>query len=184
MNIKTRRTLLTTLRTSLGTWPGEIGHEEWVDHQALERLHQEERRFQELLKQVRQLGELFVGMANGPFLLVLKASDADAFKAYAAEHPTHDIRITFDDEEGGHIQGRIRPLHAPDAYTLSFGIPRIIQEYVLFDENRGIRLARGIKQRFFSEITVYRREGDRDTLYRLTYNPETVRRYRALGTPR
>jgi len=63
-----------------------------------------------------------------------------------------------------------------EAYSLSFGLPRVIREYILFDETRGIRLAPGLKRAFFSDITVYRRVADRDLLYRLTYEPQAIRR--------
>ena len=136
-----------------------------------------------LLDRVRAIGELFVGMANGPFLLVLRASDPQRFIEYADQRPAHNVHITFDanvnpnigDRNAG-VQATIRAAEKPEAYSLSFGLPRILREYLLFDETRGIRLAPGLKRRFFSDITVYRRIAGRDVLYRLTYEPQALRR--------
>jgi len=183
MRLRTQRVLRAYLRQELATWPEEVPLEEWIDQEAIAPAAQHGRQLTELLDRLRAIGELFVGMANGPFLLVLRASDPQRFIAYADQHPTHNVNITFDAEANRNLRDRnvgvqatVRPANAPDAYSLSFGLPQILREYLLFDEKRGIRLAPGLKRRLFSEITVYRRVEDRDVLYRLTYEPQVIRR--------
>ena len=184
MKPTTQRTLRAYLRQELGTWPEGVPSEEWLDRDAIEPLLRENRKLSGLLERVRAIGELFVGMANGPFLLVMRATDPQQCFRYANEHPTHNVHIVFDaqtnpnvDDTNANVQATVRPVDAPEAYSLSFGLPRVLREYVLFDETRGIRLAPGLKRRFFSEITVYRRVAERDLLYRLTYEPQAPRRF-------
>jgi hypothetical protein len=59
-----------------------------------------------LLDRVRAIGALFVGMANGPFLLVLRASDPQRFIVYADKHPTHNVHITLDANTKPNIRDR------------------------------------------------------------------------------
>src|SRR5579884_3695860 len=183
MRLRTQRVLRAYLRRELATWPEGVPVEEWIDHDSIVPAEQHRRQLTQLLNRLRAIGELFVGMANGPFLLVLRASDPRRFITYADQHPTHNVHITFDPALNPNIgdgnmgvQATIRPANDPEAYSLSFGLPRILREYLLFDDSRGIRLAPGLKRKFFSEITVYRRVDDRDVLYRLTYEPQAVRR--------
>jgi hypothetical protein len=183
MKLTTQRILRAYLRHELGTWPEGVPLEEWIDRDAIAPALQDNRNIAGLLERVRAIGELFVGMANGPFLLVMRASDPQQFIRYADEHPTHNVHIAFDAQTNPNVgdrnvgvQATVRPADAPEAYSLSFGLPRVLREYILFDETRGIRLAPGLKRTFFSDITVYRRVADRDLLYRLTYEPQAIRR--------
>lgn len=183
MKLRTQRVLRAYLRRELSTWPADVPLEEWIDNDAIAPTVQHLEQLTVFLDRLRAIGELFVGMANGPFLLVLRASEPLRFITYADQHPTHNVHITFDSDMNPNIRDRklgvqaiVRPANDPEAYTLSFGLPSVLREYLLFDETRGIRLAPGLKRRFFSEITVYRRMDDRDVLYRLTYEPQSIRR--------
>jgi hypothetical protein len=91
MNRRTQRTLLTAVRERLGTWPADVSSSEWQDPRAMARLQRAEQQFEELLGRIRAFGELFVGMANGPFLLVLKASKPEQFIEFANRNPTHHV---------------------------------------------------------------------------------------------
>lgn len=183
MRLRAQRALRAYLRRELATWPPDVPVEEWMEDEMVAPAARHADRLTALLERLRAMGELFVGMANGPFLLVLRASEPERFIAYADEHPTHNVHITFDaaqnldvrDQNLG-VQASLRPAGDPEAYTLFFGLPRVLREYLLFDEDRGIRLAPGLKRKFFSEITVYRRVDNRDVLYRLTYEPQAIRR--------
>lgn len=182
MRLRTQRVLRAYLRHELGTWPEEVPLEEWIDRDEIAPAAQHKEHLEGLLNRVRAIGELFVGMANGPFLLVLRASDPQQFIAYADQHPTHNVHITFDAEvnpnigqRNADVQATIRAVDSPEAYRLTFGLPRALREYVLFDERRGIRLQPGLKRKFFSNITVYRRAENRDVLYRLNYEPQAIR---------
>jgi hypothetical protein len=92
--------------------------------------------------------------------------------------------LLFEQSRTGEIQGKVRPVQEPGTYTLSFGLPKVLEDHILFDEYRGVRLAPDIKHRFLSEITVYRRHEERDVLYRLTYDPEAERQRRELTPQR
>jgi hypothetical protein len=187
MKAKTQRTVLTLLRQKLGTWPEELPAEEWVDQRVIRRTEQRNAQIDRLMAKVRAFGELFVGMANGPFLLIMKADDPGRFVRFANETPTHQVFLDIEHvpmtEPVEHAEQRerftyqavIRPAQNPDAYRLVFGLPEALEELVFQDDNRGLRLAPGVKQQFLSEITVYRRVDERDVVYRLVYTPQTRR---------
>ena len=187
MKLITQRILRAYLRQQLGTWPEGVPLDNWLLPEVIEPAEKIKVRLESLLSRVRDIGELFVGMANGPFLLVLRASDPQQFIAYADQHPTHNVHIKLEAPDipntnqthvdilantNMNIQAIVRAVDQPQAYSLSFGLPRILREHILFDESRGIRLKFGLKRKFFSEITIYRRVDDRDLLYRLTYEPQ------------
>lgn len=181
MNKRTQRGIRDYLRQQLGTWPEDVALEDRLDRETMERIRNDQT-VTDLLQRIRRMGELFVGMANGPFLLAMKANDPQQFINYADLQPTHNVHIVFDRRLNPDlantnvgVQVSVRPAEDPEAYTLWFGLPNLLREYLLADENRGIRLAPGIKRRFFSEITIYRRVDDRDRLYRLTYEPQALR---------
>jgi len=179
MKAKAQRTLLTLLRQQFETWPEDaVSADKWIDPEMANQLRQRVDRISPLIGRVRAFGELFVGMANGPFLLIMKADEPARFLEFADENPTHEVFITFEsaasqpDQRESRYQTIVRPALQPEAYRLTFGLPKILEDQILLDENRGIRLAPGVKKRFLSEITVYRRAGERDVIYRLVYTPQ------------
>jgi hypothetical protein len=56
--------------------------------------------------------------------------------------------------------GPCRHGRIPDAYRLAFNLPGRIESWISRNEERRIRRASAIKEKFLSEITIYRRRGD------------------------
>lgn len=120
-----------------------------------------------------EMRELFVGMGRGPYMLVMKADDPEAFLRFAKEQPAHRVRISWslarDDARTWHIV----PSQSSPAYRLSFRLPRPIYEWIFSSENVR-RAALDAKQQFFSTIHIYRREPNRDLLVRLEFDPREI----------
>jgi hypothetical protein len=96
MKARTQKTVLTVLRQKLGTWPEELPSEEWVDRRVLSRLQESDASIDRAIAEIRAFGELFVGMANGPFLLVMKADEPERFIRFADETPTHKVFLIIE----------------------------------------------------------------------------------------
>jgi hypothetical protein len=78
------------LRFILGTWPEEIAPPEGVGEPILGNATREV-----LLDRVERLGELFVGMANGPYLLLLRAAEPERALAALEARPVQDVHISW-----------------------------------------------------------------------------------------
>jgi hypothetical protein len=125
------------------------------------------------LHAARDFNELFVGMANGPFMLVLRAADPRRFLAYADQNPAHEISIRWTSREDNGRTWTLRPRANPDAYELKFRLPEKLSEWV-FSSSDVRQAALYAKQQLMSDITIYRYEQDRDLLIRLKYNRAAV----------
>ncbi|RPI16908.1 MAG: hypothetical protein EHM58_10885 [Ignavibacteriae bacterium] len=125
----------------------------------------------------QQYQELFIAMANGPFMLLLKANNIQSFKNYANNYPYHHVVITWNSESNNGQEWTIRPYNEPNAYKLSFKLPDKLAKWIFDKEGKPLSRALNIKENFFSSITIYRRENGRDLLYRLEYNPETTQEF-------
>lgn len=126
------------------------------------------------IQSAREVGELFVGMGSGPYMIVLKASDPDAFLAYAQDYPSHDVHITWNRKADNGETWFIRPAYNPDQYSLSFRLPQTLSEWI-FSKDNVRRAAMNVKNTFFSNITIYRHVDGRDQLFRLRFNPQEIR---------
>lgn len=77
------------LRRILETWPVQLAPP--LNRLELEYLHQALPDLRSasdiILSELRRHGEFFVGMANGPFILLLKPDDYRGFLRYAKENP-------------------------------------------------------------------------------------------------
>jgi hypothetical protein len=116
--------------------------------------------------------ELFVGIANGPYLLVLKSENPENFLRYARRTPTHKVIITWSQFEEKARIWKIQPADAPETYELSFVLPDRLWKWIfgVEKEKRQIR-AISVKQTYFSNITVYY-IADRDYVFRLQFDLE------------
>jgi len=124
-----------------------------------------------------QVGQLFVGIGQGPFMLVLKADDPARFLQYARQHPTHDVMISWTRALGDGATWSITPSEQDEAlghYRLTFRLPKPIRDWVFSAENIP-KTAMDAKRRYFSNITIFHTEGDRDLLIRLRFNPLEIR---------
>lgn len=128
----------------------------------------------EMLNTVRKYGELFLGMANGPFLLVLKADDPERFLAYSREYPTHEVSISWSGEiENGRLW-TIQPFNKKEGYKLSFVLSDKLGDWI-FNSTDPINYARDVKGDLLSNITIYRLDWRRDYLFRLIYRPREIK---------
>jgi hypothetical protein len=125
------------------------------------------------IQAAEQTDELFVGMASGPYMLVLKADDPAAFLRYAAERPTHPITIHWSRAEDDGETWSVVPRDHRHAYRLSFKLPERLAAWIFSAENVR-RTTLSAKQTFLSSITIYRREERQDRLIRLTYDPARI----------
>lgn len=159
------RRLRDRLRVELGTWPDSVTsppdvldsqwHEAWAT----------------LRGRVDALGELFVGMANGPYLLLLRATNArQAIRAFELD-PVQEVSIHWSPSVASGERWTVTSLENPNDVELSFALPAPVAAWI-FDQDADSR-ARAIdfKRQFLSTITIYRHVEGRDRLYRLRYSP-------------
>lgn len=133
------------------------------------------------VRSAQDLGELIVGMCRGPFMILLKADDVDAFLRVAKESPTHRVEIHWS-SQGGHDEGtwRIQPVETSDRYSLSFRLPEPLFDWVFQMGEDSTARALEIKDRFFSRVSVYRRDdpedgpSPQDRLFTLLFDPDEL----------
>ena len=121
--------------------------------------------------------ELFVAMTNGPYMLLLKADNPTAFLSYATEHPQHRVKITWSSQIDNGTTWIINPVSDTSIYKLSFRLPKILSDWIFDASNNARERALKVKTQFFSSITIYRHTANgQDHLFRLNFNPESIRR--------
>lgn len=125
------------------------------------------------IRAASEMGELFVGMGRGPYMLVMKADNPEAFLRFATEQPAHRVRIFWSRAEDDARTWHIVPSQLSQAYRLSFRLPAPIYGWVLSARNVR-RAAMNAQQQFFSNIHIYHRAPDRDLLVRLEFDPREV----------
>ena len=167
------RRLRARLRIALGTWPDDApfrepdepaneGRTPWHDVESL------------LREGVESIGELFVAMANGPYLLVLRARNPQGVIELLDEGPVRDVAIRWSSELKDGTRWELTIPGAPPGAQLSFTLPEPVADWI-FDENADARRrAAQFKDRFLSTITIYRYVDGRDRLYRLQFSREQV----------
>jgi hypothetical protein len=120
-----------------------------------------------------ETAELFVGMAAGPYILVLKADDPTSFLQYTQERPAHDVSIHWSRRDNSGRTWFIRPVHRPAAYRLWFKLPEQLVMWI-FKSESARKNALVAKELFFSTISIYRHSEGRDSLIRLRYAPQGI----------
>lgn len=118
-------------------------------------------------------GELFIGMASGPYMLVLKADDPRRFLQFAERRPTHEVflRKAGASDEGETWQ--VEPKSDAKAYRLVFRLPEALARWIFEAEN--VRRAAGVaREGDRSSLTIYRKDAREDQLIRLTYDPREL----------
>ena len=128
-----------------------------------------------VIRTAKEYSELFIAMANGPFMILLKANNPQKFKEYSSIHPCHRIMITWIDSNERRNEWMIRPVDGD--YKLTFKIPDLLAKWIFKKKGKSQARAVGVKEKFFSSITIYRRENGKDILYRLEYDSESTRRF-------
>lgn len=168
------KSLRVFIRQELGTWPEGVR----VSEDTSDSYEEFNNRWPEILDTFREtlrtgveeLGEFFIGMAEGPYLILLKPQDDMDFIEYVNQFPSHQVVIRWTYSNNRQRQWRIQPVENREAYILSFGLPRAIADYVFGDRVASIRRALEVKQEFLSDIIIYRYVHRQDHIYRLSYN--------------
>ncbi|MFF4650895.1 hypothetical protein [Streptomyces sp. NPDC001380] len=118
---------------------------------------------------------LILAFPPAPFVLGLVPADLRAFVDYALAHPTHTVNLRRMDRAGAHRTWALRPAAAPSAYTMTFGLPRQVEEWVLDQDESVSSRTRWVKQRLLSTMTIYWLEGDHAHTFHLRYEPAQLR---------
>nr|PPQ62730.1 hypothetical protein C5F59_39390 [Streptomyces sp. QL37] len=112
---------------------------------------------------------LILAFPAAPFVLGLASDDLYAFVNYALEQPTHHVRLRRLRQSAPHRVWEIRPLDAPDAYTLTFGLPEQIEAWILNQNAGAPSRTRWVKESILSAMTVYWMNGDHAHTFQLRY---------------
>ncbi|MCK4328461.1 hypothetical protein KAX02_01310 [candidate division WOR-3 bacterium] len=161
----------TIIRRELRTLPTGVEHQEY-DTQ-----HMIRSKLEPVINTAKRHNELFVAMANGPYMLLIKANNPQAFVDYAKEHPRHRVIITWSRQiDNGHTW-KIVPAEDGHVYRLSFRLPDLLSRWI-FGVTDGVReRALQTKQNYFSNITIYHHTDDQDNLFKLEFDLESTQRH-------
>lgn len=154
------------IRVELGTWPDGVPPPEidigaaWNDVQG------------RLRERIDAIGELFVGMANGPYLLLLRARDPMRVIETLDSDPTQQVSIHWSPSVAGGQRWTVTLDGRPGHSELTFALPAAVAEWIFDPDAEPRSRAVQFKRQFLSTITIYRHVEGRDRLYRLQYSPD------------
>ena len=165
------------MRKILGTWPKQVNSPlNLLEYEYMQnKLPSLDSISEVILIEMKRYKEFFVAMANGPFLLIFKSDNPEAFIKYVNENPVHKVTITWTRRNNMERQWIIHPVNDREAYSLSFGLPQTLGDWIFGDEERALRRAWNVKERFLSDITIYRFDGEKDQLIRLIYDANATK---------
>jgi hypothetical protein len=162
------RWLRARLRVQLGTWPAGVPR----PSDDVDPIWQ--RAWDDLRGRVDAIGELFVGMANGPYLLVLRARDTRRVIQALDQHPVQRVSINWTLSVPGAERWTVTLHDTPEPLELTFALPAPVAAWIFDRDADARRRALAFKQQLLSTITIYRFVDRRDRLYRLEYSPDQV----------
>jgi len=153
-----------TLRRELRTWPTSVpwpqNQDIPIDYHALS----------PAIEVARRYHELFIAMAGGPFMLLLKERTPGEFINYANRRRRHTVRIHWSERVDQGRTWTITPSENSQAYALTFRLPDRIADWIFTRPDLSHRRALQVKETYFSDITVYRHIEGEGYLYRLEYD--------------
>jgi hypothetical protein len=122
----------------------------------------------------RQYDELFIAMAKGPYMLLLKDENYDNFLNYAKEYPRHKVHISWSMQDDDGRTWTIRPAESDriNRYKISFKLPDILAKWIFSVPDNVRQRAIQTKEDYFSTISIYRYVEGKDYLFRLEYEPK------------
>lgn len=171
-NQATVKAIRSVMRRNLGTWPEGVPMTEENDANLVGKVAN-------VVATARNYGELFVGMANGPFMLLLKAKNQQRFIDYAMRKPRHRVTIRWGTQGDDGKTWRIVPVDEggnEPKYELSFRLPEILAKYIFSVQTQVQERAYVAKESFFSDITIYLHINGSDNIFRLEYDAQETRR--------
>lgn len=175
ISAETVKQVRTALRYALGTWP--------IDDESVrdDNLVQIQSLMQPISLSAQEYEQLFVGMAEGPHMLVLHADDPHHFLEMARREGRIPVAIRWTERgEGGKEERiwRITPAgdREENRFTLTFKLPDTLATYIFKHTTDRANRALNVKRRFFSTISLYHRSDQKDYLFRLEFDEETTRR--------
>ncbi|PTL38774.1 hypothetical protein [Alkalicoccus saliphilus] len=158
------------LRHEFGTWTGEKRPEPLS-------LLEEEDPVQNRLKQMsdvirKEYGEVFAAVPNAPFLLILKAENAEDFRNYASAYPTHRVKIRSVRSGNEGKLWEITP-EKVENYHLSVLMPEQLHDLIM-NSGSSVKPSWNSQKPLLSCLTVYRHTPEKDEIIRLEYNPDEI----------
>lgn len=159
--------LRASLRVELGTWPDELpaSHDAQLLRGGL---------LPELRSRVDALGELFVGMANGPYLLLLRAQRPQHVVEVLDQRPVQRVSISWSPSIGNGERWTVHLTNEPGGPEMTFALPSAVAAWIFDEQADPRRRAMQFKNELLSTITIYRYVDGHDRLYRLQYDAEQV----------
>jgi hypothetical protein len=152
----------------LETWPTSVPLPQEldipIDYQALSPAIEGARRYR----------ELFIAMAGGPFMLLLKERRPGEFIKYANKRRRHAVSIHWSERIDQGRTWTITPSDISEAYALTFRLPDRIADWIFTRPDLSRQRALQVKETYFSDITVYRHVEGEDYLYRLEYDRHSL----------
>jgi hypothetical protein len=164
------------LRQELGTDQALEAHPEPIDSYTL-------RVIRPVIDATRDVGNLFIGMGRGPYMLLLRAEDRVAFLRTMKDHPVERVSIHWTIENDGGRTWTVEPLDRPDSFRLSFRLPKSIAAWIFRQPMVSRRRALLLKRALFPHIYIPFKDLDETNhLFRLDYTPPRQRE--SLSAPR
>jgi hypothetical protein len=159
------------LRQKLGTIPSGLSQESNYTRQG-RNVNTGRFNLGEIIDTTYEYGEVFVGMANGPFMLLLKADRPEDFLSYATLRPNHDVTISWNPRVEEGRRWEINPVQRLNglSYRLTFRLPSLLARWVFVSYDEARKRAFYAKQKFLSAITIYTKRDSEDHLFRLNFS--------------
>lgn len=173
------------LRKELDTIPSGLSRESRYIQQGND-VNTERFNLREVIGTAYEYGEVFVGMANGPFMLLLKADRPQDFLRYATLRPSHDVTISWNPHVEEGRSWEINPVKRLDnfSYRLTFRLPDILAKWIFASYDEARKRAFYAKQQFLSAITIYTKRDREDHLFRLNFSASDTLRQINSGVER
>jgi hypothetical protein len=157
-------TLRSTARAMLGTDPEVDGGSLTLDS-AVSRI------LSPVESATREIGELFVGMAAGPYMLLLSCDNRDRFLTRMTQRPVLEVTIHYTKSVDAGWTWLIKPANRELGFELSFRLPDAIGNWIFGEEGGSSARARRFKKQLLPHIFVpYRDAEGINHLYRLDYS--------------
>lgn len=160
------------MRRALGTWPVGVDYPEGSEGPEFERQWRDVD--VTLQDRVEGIGELFVGMANGPYLLLLRARDSRRAVELLESEPVQNVSIHWSPAVQYGTEWTITMGSPYEPLELTFALPEVVAAWIFDPDADPRRRAMEFKEQLLSTITIYRFVDGRDRLYRLRFSPEQV----------